>query len=563
MDDTQRRLIRSVGAARTQLGADVALGALSVALIIAQATLLAAVITRSFLDGAPLSELTGELVALAGIALARGLVGMGFETTGRLGAIRVMGELRERLVGKLVSERPAALAGEQRGELAAAAIQGIDALENYFARYLPQLVIAAIAPLAILAWCLPRDPEAAAILAVTFPLIPIFMILIGKAAERSARKRWLALSRLSGHFLDVVSGLKTLRANARAEAQVETIARSGDRYRVETMKTLRVGFLSALVLELLAMLGVALVATTVGVQLVGGHIGLEAGLTLLILAPELYLPLRRLGAQFHASTDGMAAAKRIFEVLDEPASIEAPTTPRACPDPARAAISVREVSFSHPGRPDPVLRSVSLEIAPGESVAILGPSGSGKTTLSHLILRLMDPDLGGILCGGIDLRELDPAEWRRRIAWIPQRPTMFAGTVADNVRLADPRASDERVRAALSEADALSLVERLPGGIEARIGEGGRALSAGEAQRIALARAFLRDAPLVILDEPTAHLDPDSERAVVAASARLLRGRSGLLIAHRPALAAIADRTLELRDGGLGTPAGGLAVASR
>lgn len=551
MNDTQRRLIRSIGPARTQLAVDVGLGLAAVGLIIAQATLLASLIAGVFLDGRSLDEMSGELIALAAVAAARGLVGAGFEAAGRIGALRVMAELRRRLVAKLLYERPTALRGEQRGELAAAAVQGVDAIEAYFARYLPQLVIAALAPLAILAWCLPRDPAATLILAVTFPLIPVFMILVGKAAEHRSRQRWRTLARLSGHFLDVVSGLKTLRANARAEAQVEVIAAAGERYRSETMRTLRVGFLSALILELLAMLGTALVAATIGVQLAGGNLGLEEGLTVLILAPELYLPLRRLGAQFHASTDGMAAAERIFEVLDMPSSISVPDRPRPCPDPAHAGIALREVSFTYPGRPEPALRSVSLEIEPGETVALVGASGSGKTTLSHLLLRLADPDLGGVLCEGVDLREIDPGEWRRRIAWVPQRPTIFAATVAENVRFADPGASDERVRDALASAGALRFVESLPQGLRTEIGDGRRALSSGESQRIALARAFLRDASLIVLDEPTANLDPKTEAGVVEASARLLEGRTGLLIAHRPALAAIADRVLELSDGSL------------
>ena len=546
--ETQRRLSKTSRAARRHLIVTVALGLAATVLIVAQATLLAYVIAEAFIGGRSLAALTAPLLWLVGVSVARGAVDAGFEASGRRGAARVMAELRSRLVRHLLLVRPGALQGERSGELAAAAVQGVDALEAYFARYLPQVVLAALAPLFILAWTIPRDWEAAAILAVTAPLIPVFMILIGRLAERSTRKRWRRLSRLSARFLDLVGGLQTLRAHGRAEAQADSIAAAGESYRLETMKTLRIGFLSALVLELLAMIGVAIVAATVGIQLANGDLGLTAGLTVLILAPEVYMPLRRLGAQFHASADGMAAAERIFEVLDQPASVTVPAAPVAAPDPALEPLRLRGVRFSHAGREE-VLRGVDLDLLPGETVALVGPSGGGKSTLLSLLLRLADPGGGTIRCGGTDLLDVDPAAWRRRVAWVPQRPTLFAGTLADNVRLTDPGAGDERVLDAAEAAGLLAVARELPEGMLTRVGEGGRRLSAGQAQRVALARAFLADAPLLLLDEPTAHLDEESEREIATAVERLTAGRTALLVAHRPELARHADRVLALRDG--------------
>lgn len=545
---TQRRLTRSSHAARAHLATAAALGLLATVLLVAQATLLAHVIAGAFLGGESLADVTPQLLWLAAISVGRGLVDAGFEASGRIGASRAMAELRSRLVRHLLLVRPGALQAERSGELATAAVQGVDALEAYFARYLPQVFLAALAPLAILAWTLPRDWEAAAILAVTAPLNPIFMVLIGRMAERSTRRRWLRLSRLGARFLDLVGGLETLRANGRAEAQTRAIAGAGEAYRRETMATLRIGFLSALVLELLAMIGVALVAATVGIQLAEGMLGLTAGLTVLILAPEVYMPLRRLGAQFHASADGMAAAERIFEVLDEPAAVEVPARPHPVPDPGRADLVLDGVRFGYPGR-DEALRGLDLTLLPGQTLALTGPSGGGKSTLLALLMRLADPSAGSIACAGVDLRRLDPAAWRRRIAWVPQRPTIFSGTLEENVRLAAPEATPPQLAQALRRAGLADLVASLPEGIATRVGEGGRRLSAGQAQRLALARAFLRDAPLLLLDEPTANLDEETELAIADAVEELVADRTALIVAHRPELARRADRVVELRDG--------------
>jgi thiol reductant ABC exporter CydD subunit len=373
------------------------------------------------------------------------------------------------------------------------------------------------------------------------------MWLVGRHTERRTRERWETLARLSTHFLDVVRGLPTLRAFNRGPVQAERIARVSDEYRRATMGTLRVAFLSGAVLELAATMGIALVAVTVGVRLVEGSLGFEAGLTVLVLAPELYLPLRNLAAHYHASADGRAVSERLLALVDEPAEVYG----AACrpPDPGLVPVRLEGVSFAYPATPGAVLERVDLELSPGETVALVGPSGSGKSTLVSLLLRLAEPTAGRIAVGGVDLAACDPAAWRAQLAWVPQRPTLFRGTVADNIRLGDPTASDLRVETAARLAGAAGFVHDLPDGYETVVGDGGRVLSAGQVQRVALARAFLRDAPLVILDEPTANLDRAGAGLVEDAVERLREGRTVLLVAHSPELADRADRVVTLSGG--------------
>jgi ABC-type transport system involved in cytochrome bd biosynthesis fused ATPase/permease subunit len=321
-----------------------------------------------------------------------------------------------------------------------------------------------------------------------------------------------------------------------------------DRYRQATMATLRVSFVSGSVLELAATLGVALAAVTVGVRLVDGGIGLQAGLTVLVLAPELYQPLRQLGAQFHASVDGLAVAERMLAVLDTPPAVDSGGH-ASVPSPARAPVRLERVSFAYPDRSGLVLDALDLELFPGETVGLVGESGAGKSTVAALLLRLRQPAQGRVSVGGVDLSSCDAEGWRRQVAWLPQQPMLFRGTVADNIRLGDAHASNDAVRAAARLAGADDFVRRLPAGYDTIVGDGGRPLSAGEVQRVALARAFLRDAPFVILDEPTANLDPASAALVVDAVERLGTGRTVLLITHRPEAARHADRIVKLVGG--------------
>lgn len=554
MRTLHRRLLRESRAARGHLVVAVLLGTGTAAAVVAQALLLAHVVAGAFLEGRGLGEMRGAIIGLVAASVVRGGLGWGYEVAGHLGAARVMSDLRARLVEHVLRARPGGLDGARSGEVATAAVQGVDALEAYFGRYVPQMALAALVPVGALVVVAGLDPVSAAILAVTLPLVVVFMILIGRAAERAARRRHRALEAFGGRFLDVVRGLPALRAANRAEAQADVLEEAGDRFRAETMGTLRVAFLSALVLELAASLGVAVVAVSIGVRLVGGDMALEAGLAVLVLAPELYHPLRQLGSQFHASADGLAAAERIHGVLDLPAVVTRPDAPVPAPDPARHAVRLEGVTVRHPGRPRPALHGVDMELAPGEHVALTGPSGAGKSTVAAMLLRLADPTEGRVSVGGVDLRATDPADWRRRIAWVGQRPALLRGTVEDNVRMGDRDAPVRRVRDALAAAGVLHEVDALPQGVATVVGEGGRALSAGQAQRVALARAFLRRASLVVLDEPTASLDPATAELVADAIDRLAEGRTVLVVTHSAALAARAGRLVRLEGGRVAAP---------
>ena len=541
------RLVRRARPVRLLLGVDVGLGIGTAVLVLLQATLLARVVARSF-DGASLSAVTPELALLAFVFGVRGAVAWGFELAGARAASSVLSGLRGELVARRLRLQPAALDGVEAGEVSAVAVQGVDALAAYFGRYLPQVVLACVVPAAVLAWVGAVDLTSALIMLVTLPLVPVFMWLIGRYTEERTRERWTALRLLSTHFLDVVQGLPTLRLLNRSRPQAEHVRDVGERYRRATTGTLRVAFLSASVLELAATLGVALVAVTIGVRLVDGGIGLEAGLTVLVLAPELYAPLRQLGAQFHASADGIAVAERLLALIDAPA--EAPHGGTLVPEsPAAATVRFEAVSFAYPSRAGLVLDGLDLELRPRETVALVGASGSGKSTLAALLLRLAAPTAGRITIAGVDLADCDTDAWRRRVAWVPQHPTLFRGTVADNIRLGRRDASDADMRAAARLACADEFVCALPGGYDTVVGDGGRPLSAGERRRIALARAFLRDAPLVVLDEPTADLDPATASLVRSAVDRLRDRRTVLLIAHRPELVQTADRVVVLEEG--------------
>ncbi|WP_432165008.1 thiol reductant ABC exporter subunit CydD [Streptomyces sp. bgisy031] len=541
MKPIDQRLLRYARATRLFLIAVVVLGVAGAGLVIAQAMLIAEVVVGAFEHGLDASALRTPLLLLALVAAGRGLVSWLTELAAHRASAAVKSELRGRLLERASQLGPGWLGGQRTGSLVALATRGVDALDDYFSRYLPQLGLAVVVPVAVLARIVTEDWVSAAIIVCTLPLIPVFMILIGWATQSHMDRQWRLLSRLSGHFLDVVAGLPTLKVFGRAKAQAESIRRITGEYRQATMRTLRIAFLSSFALELLSTLSVALVAVTIGMRLVHGDMDLYVGLVILVLAPEAYLPLRQVGAQYHAAAEGLAAAEEIFAVLETPVP---PSGAGAVP--AATGIAFDGVTVRYPGRSADAVSEADFEVAPGETVALVGPSGVGKSTLLSAALGFVRPQAGRVLVGGADLTGLDREAWHARVAWVPQRPQLYAGSIADNVRLARPDASPAEVEDALREAGAQDFVRALPDGADTLLGEDGAGLSAGQRQRLALARAFLADRPVVLLDEPTAALDGETEAGIVEAVRRLAAGRTVLLVVHRPALLAVADRVVRL-----------------
>ena len=541
-----KRLLTEARITRRQFAVNIFLSLAGGLCLIAQALTLSRAITAAFLGRAPLQDVAGMLVLTAGFALARALLTWGANVVAADLSIAVRLDLRKRLLEHVAALGPIYLQGERTGELVTAATRGIDSLDPYFRDYLPAVFAAALIPLIILIAVFPLDLLTFGVLLVTAPLIPLFMILIGKAAGALAKRQYSALSHLSAHFFDVMQGLTTLRLFNRSQYQIETIGRISNDFRQATMGVLRVAFISALALEMLATLSVAMVAVEIGLRLLHGGIAFEQALFLLVIAPEFYQPLRTLGARFHAGIEASAAANRIFDVLETPLP-EIPAQVGSVPD--KLHIRFEAVQFAYESGTRPALDGVTFEIQPGEHVALVGESGGGKSTTAALLLRFLNPGSGRITIDGVDLSRIDGESWRAKTAWVSQSPYLFNSSVADNIRLGRPDATPEEVTAAAKAAEAHEFISRLPDGYDTRCGERGLRLSGGQAQRIAIARAFLRDAPLLVLDEFTTYLDPETEVSVQTALQRLLQGRTALVIAHRLNTIADMDRIVVLSNG--------------
>jgi thiol reductant ABC exporter CydD subunit len=540
-----RRLLGQVAIARRYLWVAVGIGLAATACIVVQAVLLADVIDRALLHGARLGQVTPQLIGLAAVFGARAVVTAAGDVAAQRTSGRVAVELRRHLLRHTLDLGPAWLAGERAGELSLTATRGIGALDAYFGRYLPQAVLAAIAPVAILAWVGATDWPSLLVLLALVACVPVAMVGFGRRARAASERQWRRLSSLSAHLLELVQGLPTLRAFGRVELGRREVAEATDGVRQGTLRTLRVALLSALSLELLAGLGTGLVAMVLGLRLLHGTVPLSTALAVLLVSPEVFLPLRRAGAEFHASTEGQAGAARVLEVLALPAPVRtdapAPTTP------ARSGpLALAGVTVAFAGRAEPVLDAFGLEVAPGERVALIGPSGVGKSTVIAVLLGFVPLDAGRVSVGGLDLSSTPIESWRGQISWVPQRPRLFRGSLADNLRLGDPAADLDGLLGAARLAGLEPLLARLPGGLDTEVGDGGVALSSGEIQRVAIARAVLRDAPIVLLDEPDAHLDGATRARLRESLSPWFAGRTVVVAGHHPEIVADLDRTVAL-----------------
>jgi ATP-binding cassette subfamily C protein CydD len=544
------RLLKRAWSARFNLIMTVVLGFFTGIVIVLQARGLSRVVSAAFLEGAALPDVQPILIALLLLSLLRAASTWGKEISAQQVANHVKSHLRRQLSTHLLHLGPAFTSGERSGELSNTLLEGVEALDAYFRQYLPQLAIAALVPCAILIFVFPLDLTSGVVLLLTAPLIPLFMALIGSTAERLTRRQWKSLGRLSAEFLDALQGLTTLKLLNRSREQIERLRQTSDGYRIRTMQVLRVAFLSALVLEMVATISTAIVAVQVGLRLLYGRLVFEQAFFVLILAPEFYIPLRQLGVRFHAGMAGVAAAERIYEVLNTPLQGSRPTLrPAPYAQPFQSRLRFDQVHYAYAEGTRDALKGVSFHINRGERVAIVGPSGSGKTTVIHLLMCFLHAQRGTILVDERPLDSLDEDAWRSQIAWVPQTPFLFHGSVADNIRFARPGASMDQIASAARAAHAHGFIQSLPQGYATHIGERGARLSGGQAQRLALARAFLKDAPFLILDEPAANLDPETEYELQLSIRHLLKDRTALIIAHRLNTVTGADRILVLIDG--------------
>ena len=557
---TQKRaiawLFRQVPQGRWWIAGSIAAGTAGGVLIVVQSWLLARLLHGVIMDGAGIDQVMPCIGGFVAAALGRGLLTWVREICGFNAGAAVRGSVRRTLIREITERGPLYTAGRHTGALGTAILEQVEALQPFYSHYLPQLALAVLIPGTILAVTFPLSWAAAGLLLATAPLIPMFMVLVGMGAETISQRHFQAMSRMSAHFLDTLRGLPTLKLFGRSRTEDQRIAEVSEAYRRRTMSVLRVAFLSAAVLEFFSAIAIALVAVYLGMSYLGyisfGTYGqplrFDHGLFILFLAPEYYLSFRELGTHYHSRADAVGAADELLPVLSGtgPRALSNPGGRRVSPD---SGIRVDHVSLAFDQGRRQALDDVSIDIARGEHVKIVGESGAGKTSLLHLILGFVTPDVGRVTVGQVPITDADVTHWRRQVAWVGQEPTVFYGSIADNIRLGNPQAGLSEIEAAARLARAWEFIERLPEGLDTRIGESGFGLSRGQAQRIALARAFLKDAPLLLLDEPTANLDRRNQDLVMDAVTDLARGKTLVLLTHRLEGIHRADRVVVMHRG--------------
>lgn len=544
------RLLEQVQRQWRWLALSIISGTLASILSVTLAYLISHVVNRVFLKEMTRAEMPLLIWSIPIIFLLRGGLLWLSKGSAETHAVRVKHALRSQLLTHINRLGPAYTQKERRGELAHTYLEGVESLHDYFSQYLPQIAYAALLPITILVFVFPLDLISGTIFVVTAPLIPIFMVLIGNRAQALTDLQYKRMSRLAAHFVDSLQGLTTLKMFGQAKTRLESIGKASNEFRSTTMRVLRVTFLSALSLELLATISTALVAVQIGLRLLRAGISFPQAFFILIIAPQFYQPFRDLGLKFHAGQEGLSAAECIFNILDQKPEKSYRSAGHSAPEvPTWDQLHVKNIAFTYPGEELPALQDLSFSVRKGDHIALVGPSGAGKSTLLHLLLGFYEPDRGQILTDSRPLTEMDPGHWRSKVAWVPQEPTLFHDTVAANLRLGAPNASYQELQAAARAAHVDHIITTLPEGYQTVIGEEGARLSGGEAQRLALARAILQDAPLLILDEPTSQMDPITERHLFDTTRKLMCGRTVIIIAHRLNTITSADQILVLQQG--------------
>jgi ATP-binding cassette subfamily C protein CydD len=546
-----RRILWLDARARRWVSLAVALLALAAVALIAQALLLSETVSRVFRGGQPLAAVLPFLLALFLLICSRAALLWGGEVTAQRGASGIKRDLRARLTQRLFAIGPAQERKERSGELAHTVVEGVEALDEYVTQYQTARLLAILAPVMVLLVVLWLDLLSALVLIIAGPLLVLLLAVIGARTRDLSERRFLELSWMSARFLDMLQGLTTLKLFGRSKDQAETIGEISRHYGKTTMQVLRTAFQTSLALEWASVAATALVAVQISLRLMNGLVAFDRALAVLLLTPEFFLPLRQLALKYHAGAAGKAAAQRIFALLDTP-SAPVIVTPASAPiltAPERGDLRFEDVFFAYDDGTRPALRGLTLTIPHGQTTALVGASGAGKTTVARLLLRFIEPTGGALLMGETPLHALDAAAWRSQVGWVPQQPHLFYGTVGDNIRLARPDAELAEVEAAARAANALGFIQTLPQGFATPINEAGSRLSGGQRQRLAIARAFLKDASLLILDEATAHLDAESETLIREALLRLMRGRTTLIIAHRLGMAYSADQIVVMDHG--------------